>query len=725
MNQEQTDAELKAQARGPRRSMQAAEQDLAGVHHLTSSQESPSTASKTADEPPVTTSSSPPTSGGTNPVTTDTISRLERDVSAKQQAAAGASSSSIIKPGAVHVVPTTADPDEGLEPPTLERGTSMDARIKARNRPLRAGSSQARRRSNSSSGQQQVTNSQASSVHRLEADVATKMNILNNGGSASSNAASSSSGHFRMTPAASSDNFQAAPPPMSPRTGHRLDMTGQASPITSPVRDNSAVRMNNLEADVQAKLLASPSGSSAADNNSRAGGMNNNVNDNTSARHMAALRDMEREALLASSAAATVPPHRSGSSSIIPGAAQMDREEIIRLEERIAYKTGISLDDTTNTNSATTVLSSRSQRPQAPAGDDLESSKQQQSNAAPSSTGTRTITKGTSGHLLPTRYYQGQQPGAGILGDYEDQTSNDLAVAVEIDEGKEKEAYIPSAIEYDPDAKPPLSKHRKIRLYGLLFCIILIGVVVGVAVGVSSGNNGNGGGTSETTPTISARDLELQAIDKELDDIFGAGKFTTGRTNPFSKAKEWLKFQDPMEVSAQDSNFVQRFTLALFYFQTSGGSDDNNADVDGWFSCGKAKVELNETDTCEFYDLRTTFPHDYDVTINNRWLSGTHECVWAGVVCDDLNRTSSLRLTGQNMTGTLPSELAQLTLLQSLAFGHNLLTGTISRAFVDLKHLINFAVESNMLTGSLPSGEFCVILFVTASKPNYVHSGSH
>lgn len=194
MNQEQTDAELKAQARGPRRSMQAAEQDLAGVHHLTSSQESPSTASKTADEPPVTTSSSPPTSGGTNPVTTDTISRLERDVSAKQQAAAGASSSSIIKPGAVHVVPTTADPDEGLEPPTLERGTSMDARIKARNRPLRAGSSQARRRSNSSSGQQQVTNSQASSVHRLEADVATKMNILNNGGSASSNAASSNYG---------------------------------------------------------------------------------------------------------------------------------------------------------------------------------------------------------------------------------------------------------------------------------------------------------------------------------------------------------------------------------------------------------------------------------------------------------------------------------------------------------------------------------------------------
>ena len=56
------------------------------------------------------------------------------------------------------------------------------------------------------------------------------------------------------------------------------------------------------------------------------------------------------------------------------------------------------------------------------------------------------------------------------------------------------------------------------------------------------------------------------------------------------------------------------------------------------------------------------------------------------------------------MTGTLPTELAKLSALESLSLGYNELHGTVSSDFADkLEHLVSFSVEGNLLSGPLPA----------------------
>ena len=213
---------------------------------------------------------------------------------------------------------------------------------------------------------------------------------------------------------------------------------------------------------------------------------------------------------------------------------------------------------------------------------------------------------------------------------------DEIVIAEQVDEEHEKQMFVPEAIEYDTDAKPPISKNRRARAYSMLFCVFVLGIItVGIAAGVSNSRS-KGGGNADPMPTLSSQEKRWEAIDNELKSTFGA---TTLSSAAYRQARDWLVYEDPMQLVPEDDNFVQRFTLALLYFQTSGAEGE-----DGWFSCGKSVPELNETEICSFYLLRNTFPHDYDVTIRHRWLSSTHECLWAGLSCNFLNQTSGIRL---------------------------------------------------------------------------------
>ena len=56
-----------------------------------------------------------------------------------------------------------------------------------------------------------------------------------------------------------------------------------------------------------------------------------------------------------------------------------------------------------------------------------------------------------------------------------------VAIAVEEDEGV---GYIASAVEYDPNSKPPLFKNRRFRLYGCFGFLILLGLTIGLVFGL-------------------------------------------------------------------------------------------------------------------------------------------------------------------------------------------------------------------------------------------------
>lgn len=67
------------------------------------------------------------------------------------------------------------------------------------------------------------------------------------------------------------------------------------------------------------------------------------------------------------------------------------------------------------------------------------------------------------------------------------------------------------------------------------------------------------------------------------------------------------------------------------------------------------------------------------------------------------NRDSSVTsvlLTENNLSGTMPSELGALTNVDTINFFMNMLTGSLPEIFTDLSALKTFDVEANMLAGS-------------------------
>jgi len=85
------------------------------------------------------------------------------------------------------------------------------------------------------------------------------------------------------------------------------------------------------------------------------------------------------------------------------------------------------------------------------------------------------------------------------------------------------------------------------------------------------------------------------------------------------------------------------------------------------------------------------------------WLGevGT-ECTWFGVLCGS-SKVTWLSLGWNKLTGTIPSELGNLTSLTNLHLGGNSLTGTIPAELGNLSNLTWLNLQLNSLTGTIPS----------------------
>ena len=88
-------------------------------------------------------------------------------------------------------------------------------------------------------------------------------------------------------------------------------------------------------------------------------------------------------------------------------------------------------------------------------------------------------------------------------------------------------------------------------------------------------------------------------------------------------------------------------------------------------------------------------------------LADASECDWKGLSCPEQERghvLTGIKASGQNLTGSLPSELAQLTTLQQLEISDNQITGTLASDFFDSwTQLYSLDVSENGLSGTLPA----------------------
>ncbi len=84
------------------------------------------------------------------------------------------------------------------------------------------------------------------------------------------------------------------------------------------------------------------------------------------------------------------------------------------------------------------------------------------------------------------------------------------------------------------------------------------------------------------------------------------------------------------------------------------------------------------------------------------WLSDRPLGEWHGVTTNGEGRVVGLSLFANNLTGSIPSELAQLSMLQILNISHNRLTGGIPPELAALSRLVVLVLGQNDLTGRIP-----------------------
>jgi hypothetical protein len=199
-------------------------------------------------------------------------------------------------------------------------------------------------------------------------------------------------------------------------------------------------------------------------------------------------------------------------------------------------------------------------------------------------------------------------------GEYGAEDENRLAVASAIKED-DCDMYLPAAVDYDPDAKTPMYRNRRFRMY---VCLAIVAVIVGVfgaVLGITM--------TNEDVPqeipyrsTLGIRENIGRIINNEkLDDY----------TSAYHKALDWIMYTDVMAVTPDNPKLFQRYLLAYFYYATSVKKP--------WiFGCGPL-VDSNDL-SCygEFTDSLEPLRNGTKPAI--RWLSSADECEWAGIDCD-------------------------------------------------------------------------------------------
>ncbi|CAB9498794.1 leucine Rich Repeat [Seminavis robusta] len=234
------------------------------------------------------------------------------------------------------------------------------------------------------------------------------------------------------------------------------------------------------------------------------------------------------------------------------------------------------------------------------------------------------------------------------------------------------------------------STSRTLMILVLVVSILIIGIVVGSICG--AGLCSNKEGDVETQAPTSFRYFVLEEIQNKIEEALGPDYFPKNDepepTQPKFKALDWIVFEDPLQLDPDATNLLQRFIVVLTYFQTSRESD--------WLDCGPSAT--NDA-TC-WIQVR-----GYEA-LASRWLTGVHECQWAGISCGREKSITELQLWDNGLNGPLPTELANIPALESINFMGNRLTGTVPSIYGSFLSLSLLNLDNSELSGSIPSELF-------------------
>ena len=199
---------------------------------------------------------------------------------------------------------------------------------------------------------------------------------------------------------------------------------------------------------------------------------------------------------------------------------------------------------------------------------------------------------------------------------------------------------------------------------------------VPTSVAVESLNPTNSDNALSTNPSagpVSTCNMEPEqrraALEKTIQTVSSMDDLEDSEASQ-RKALDWIVNDDGLHLCPKDQNVVQRYILALLYFQTNGGN---------WERCSADQPDFT---TCE----------------GDNFLSATHECMWGGIKCDSNETVTALHLDDNKLFGSLPSEIGALTYLAEIDGDNNALVGSIPSSFGNLAHLEVLDLDSNLLS---------------------------
>ncbi|MBI4646201.1 MAG: hypothetical protein HY738_06280 [Bacteroidia bacterium] len=117
------------------------------------------------------------------------------------------------------------------------------------------------------------------------------------------------------------------------------------------------------------------------------------------------------------------------------------------------------------------------------------------------------------------------------------------------------------------------------------------------------------------------------------------------------------------------------------------------------FPANQTKAQVLEQDSLALVALYNST--DGDNWFNNtNWLTG-QVSTWHGITISE-NRVIRITIWGNNLTGTISSELGNLDSLERIYLYNNLLTGSIPSELGNLSNLLVLQLHNNQLTGPIP-----------------------
>ncbi|KAL7540243.1 hypothetical protein ACHAXR_009966 [Thalassiosira sp. AJA248-18] len=278
-----------------------------------------------------------------------------------------------------------------------------------------------------------------------------------------------------------------------------------------------------------------------------------------------------------------------------------------------------------------------------------------------------------------------------------------LAVATAVAPDDEPD-YVYNAIEYDPDAKPPLHRNRRFRVYTYFSLVLIAVMAVLVVVKITTAakqeeivyeeiNHQNSPSLSPTSSPIT--DREASGILEQLEGgvlYVRDQKFSDmERGDPRILALDWILHKDAQQLVSDDVNLYQRFALSVLAY-----SMDSRA----WTYCGDPGEDYTkeECPIATKIDANTTIMKSYGLA----WLSSASECDWFGVTCSTDGVVRGVDLSYNELIGELPYELTALAFIQALALSHNCIFGTIPPELGQMSHLLSLELHGNGLSGEMP-----------------------